>query len=290
VIINTNIAALRAYRHLKRAHQNVAKSMERLSSGLRINRAADDPAGLAVSERMRAQVRGLNQARRNAQDGISLLQTAEGALGVAHDILQRIRELTVQAANDTYTEKDRLMIQGEIRQLVREVNRIALSTEFNTIALLDGNVAAREPGSQAAGRGGVLSAEHGLSFQVGANPGQTIGVSINDMGDKALGINQLQVTCRESANRSLTRVDRAIAKVSSERSSIGAVQNRLEHTMNSLSVASENLTAAESRIRDLDVAAEIMELIRNQILAQVAAAMLAAANLKAQAVLQLLAH
>ena len=247
----------------------MARAMEQLASGLRINRAADDPAGLAISERMRAQIRGLRQAQRNAQDGISLLQVAEGALNESHAILQRIRELAVQAASDTYSDEDRQHIQDEIDQLLDELTRIAESTEFNTMPLLDGSFT-------------------GKRIHVGANAGQYIEVSMDDMRAEALGLGGLSVLIREDADAAIGLVDDAIRAVSSQRSSMGALQNRLEHTINNLATTAENLQAAESRIRDADIAQAMMEFVRYQILTQVSVAVMAQARASAQAVLRLL--
>lgn len=269
MIINHNVAALNTYRQLSIVNGATQKSLEKLSSGLRINRAGDDAAGLAISEKMRGQINGLNMAAKNAQDGISLIQTAEGALNETHSILQRMRELAVQAANDTNTAEDRTAIKDEIDQLVAEVDRIATTTEFNTQKLLDGTFTSK-------------------SFQIGANEGQVITIGINGMGSTALGIASLAVDTAANASTAINAIDAAIASVSAERSSLGAHQNRLEHTINNLSTAAENLTAAESRIRDVDMAKEMMSFTRNQIVSQAAAAMLAQANAQPQLVLQLL--
>ncbi|CEP68882.1 Flagellin [Moorella glycerini] len=373
--INQNIAALNAYRNLTVTNSALTKSMEKLSSGLRINRAADDAAGLAISEKMRGQIRGLNQAVRNAQDSISLLQTAEGALNETHAILQRMRELAVQASNDTNTNSDRFEIQKEINQLAEELTRIGNTTEFNTKKLLNG--------------------EFSSVFHIGANQGQTIALNINDMRASALAVtaasavytadkgetnyNQakdanvqnlkagtyraevagdgkvilyneqgtalgsgtladnassvtigglsaymvtgssitlgisdtnpatgvttdagtitihvlekgqgISVMTQADAEKAITAVQAALDRVSSQRSNLGAMQNRLEHTIANLSVASENLTAAESRIRDLDMAQEMMAFTKNQILTQAGTAMLAQANQQPATVLELL--
>lgn len=248
----------------------MTKAMEQLSTGLRINRAADDPAGLAISERMRAQIRGLNQAQRNALDGISLLQVAEGALNESHAILQRMRELAVQAANDTYSDSDRAFIQMEIDQLREELTRIGVTTEFNTMPLLDGSFTDKK-------------------IQVGANSGQHIEVNIGDMRADALGVGSgLSVLTHADANAAIATIDEAITTVSFQRATLGAMQNRLGHTINNLATMAENLQAAESRIRDVDIAAAMMEFIRRQILTHVSLAILAQANLSAQLVLQLL--
>ncbi len=269
--INHNIASLNTYRQLNTAAIGQSKSMEKLSSGLRINRAGDDAAGLAISEKMRGQIRGLDQSSRNAQDSISLIQTAEGALNETHDILQRMRELAVQGANDTNTSSDRTEIQKELTQLTSEVDRIAKTTQFNTQNLLSGGFSAKK-------------------FQIGANGGQTVTLSVKSMAASGLGITagDIGVGTNASANLSISALNKAISKVSAERSMLGAMQNRLEHTINNLSTSSENLTAAESRIRDVDMAKEMMNQTKNSILSQAAQAMLAQANQQPQGVLQLL--
>lgn len=276
MIINHNIAALNTLNRLNYATNAQSKSMEKLSSGLRINRAGDDAAGLAISEKMRAQIRGLDQASRNAQDGISLIQTAEGALNETHSILQRMRELAVQSANDTNTDTDRDELQKEVNQLAQEITRIAKNTEFNTQKLLDGSLSGT-----------------GLTFQIGANSGQTINLQIGAMDATTLQVSGVSggidiSTDAATATAAIATIDKAIEKVSAERSKLGAYQNRLEHTINNLSTSSENLTAAESRIRDVDMAKEMMEQTKNSILAQAAQAMLAQANQQPQGVLQLL--
>lgn len=270
--INQNVAAVNSYRNLSVTDGQMSKSLEKLSSGFRINRAADDASGLAISEKLRGQVRGLDTASANAQNGISLIQTAEGALNETTAILQRMRELTVQAANDTNVAADRTAIDTEIDQLSAEITRIAGTTEFNTQKLLDG-------GSVATG---------GLTFQIGANAGQVLNVKIADMDATALTVNALDVSSADTASASLAKIDTAIAAVSSQRSSLGAVQNRLEHTVKNLNVASENLAASESRIRDTDMAKEMMNFTRSQILSQAGTAMLAQANQAPQGVLSLL--
>lgn len=272
MIINHNVTALNTYNKLTVNNGSAAKSMEKLSSGLRINRAGDDAAGLAISEKMRAQIRGLDQASRNAQDGISLIQTAEGALNETHSILQRMRELAVQANNDTYTTTDRSKLGAEVVQLQKEINRIASQTEFNTKKLL---------------KSGIF-----VSFQVGANSGQVIGMSINKMDVSSLigskGVGSTFSTAAANFSAIIANVNSAINKVSKERANFGAYQNRLEHTINNLNTASENLTSAESRIRDVDMAKEMMKYTKDNILSQAAQAMLAQANQQPQGVLQLL--
>lgn len=267
--IQHNISALNTHRNLTFNNSQSAKNLEKLSSGYKINRAGDDAAGLAISEKMRGQIRGLDMASKNAQDGISLIQTAEGALNETHSILQRMRELSVQSSNDTNTVDDRAEIQKEISALVKEVDRISSDTEFNTQNLLDGSFS-------------------GKLIHIGANTGQTLSVSINTMGASALGIDGLDLSTQSGANSAIALLDSAIKSVSSERSDLGAIQNRLEHTINNLSATSENLTAAESRIRDVDMAKEMMSFTKNNILTQAAQSMLAQANQQPQGVLQLL--
>ncbi|HHW39455.1 MAG TPA: flagellin [Bacillales bacterium] len=268
--INHNISAMNAYRQLTINNTNVAKSLEKLSSGLRINRAGDDAAGLAISEKMRGQIRGLDMATKNAQDGISLIQTAEGALNETHSILQRMRELAVQSANDTNTNADRTELQKEVNQLLSEIDRIAKNTQFNTKNLLDGSFSG--------------------TLQIGANTNQNMSIQIATMDTTALGlsISTSDISTQSGANAAISIIDAAIGTVSSERAKLGAVQNRLEHTINNLGTASENLSAAESRIRDTDMAKEMMEFTKNSILSQAAQAMLAQANQVPQGVLQLL--
>ncbi|GAV22550.1 flagellin N-terminal helical domain-containing protein [Carboxydothermus pertinax] len=267
--INNNIEALNAWRALNNTSSALQKSMEKLSSGLRINRAGDDAAGLAISEKLRGQIRGLNQAVRNAQDGISLIQTAEGGLNEVHNILQRMRELAVQAANDTLTTQDRGAIKQEIDQLAQEITRISNTTEFNTKKLLNGSV-------------------KGMLFQIGANANQNISLTIVNIAATALSVNALGVSTAASAANAITKISNAIDTISNVRAKLGAVQNRLEHTIANLSTAAENLTASESRIRDVDMAQEMMNFTKNQILQQAGVAILAQANQAPQAVLQLL--
>jgi len=250
MIINHNISALNTHRQLGANNNAVQGSLEKLSSGLQINRAGDDAAGLAISEKMRGQIRGLDMAQKNAQDGISLIQTAEGALNETHDILQRMRELAVQSSNDTNTDADRKELQKELNALTEEIDRIAGDTEFNTQKLLDGSV------------GGTGT----FTFHIGANEDQNLELTIGPMGTEALEVSGLSVVdvdaeeedggimTQSGADAAITTIQEAIDKVSAERSNLGAVQNRLEHTINNLGTSSENLTAAESRIRDVDYA------------------------------------
>jgi len=376
MIINHNMAAVNTYRQLSTNNTASSKSLEKLSSGLRINRAGDDAAGLAISEKMRGQIRGLDQASRNAQDGISLIQTAEGALNETHSILQRMRELSVQASTDSNTDTDRAELQKEVDQLSKEIDRISNTTEFNNQKLLDGdkanvevkvaktevlasnskNYKAATASSTVAANntylfkvgtattsaattfnftitdsagnavstgtiakaatsiklaagvtlnitGGVKSgdsvavvartaitanSDQSFAFQIGANSTQTINVGISDMSASALNVNNINIKSQKSAEASVSTIEQAIRDVSAERSKLGAFQNRLEHTINNLGTSSENLTAAESRIRDVDMAKEMMNFQKNNILSQAAQAMLAQANQQPQGVLQLL--
>jgi flagellin len=266
--INNNIAALNTYNRLAANQTGTSKSLEKLSSGLRINRAGDDAAGLAISEKMRSQIRGLGQASRNAQDGISLIQTAEGALSETHSILQRMNELATQASNGTLGTTDRNAIQSEITQLNDEVDRISTSTKFNGTAL--------------------LSATSTVTLQIGYENNQTLDIALTQVDAASLTINTVDVTSAASAQAAMTDIQAAIDAVSTQRANLGAYQNRLEHTINNLSTASENMSAAESRIRDVDMASEMMNFTKNNILTQAATAMLAQANQQPQGVLQLL--
>ncbi|MBD7943040.1 flagellin [Psychrobacillus sp. Sa2BUA9] len=267
--IQHNISALNTHRNLTANQSQSSKNLEKLSSGFKINRAGDDAAGLAISEKMRGQIRGLDMASKNAQDGISLIQTAEGALNETHSILQRMRELAVQSSNDTNVAADREAIQAEIDALASEITRIADNTEFNTQNLL----------------GGTFS---GKTFHIGANSGQNIELTIATMNAGALSVNTLDVETQSGSDKAITTINDAIETVSKERSKLGAVQNRLEHTINNLGATSENLSAAESRIRDVDMAKEMMSFTKNNILTQAAQSMLAQANQQPQGVLQLL--
>ncbi|URM33456.1 flagellin [Cytobacillus firmus] len=371
MIINHNLQAMNSYRQLGTNQAGAAKSMEKLSSGLRINRAGDDAAGLAISEKMRGQISGLNQAQRNSQDAISLIQTAEGALNETHSILQRMRELATQAANDTNTDQDRQELQKELNQLTSEINRIGNNTEFNQKKLLNGEQSL-DAGSRVASAGNTTSG-NGLHIQVGANSSQNFTVDIFDMRAEALGVAStssgsaakiqagstvvgqtnawatagtesyytvsggsttgnkimtengtvigaelvaksddakfasgsqnvltdagnstgakvvaLDIRNHEKATAAISVIDSAINQVSAERSKLGAFQNRLEHTISNLGNSSENLQAAESRVRDVDMAKEMMEFTKNNILSQASQAMLAQANQRPQSVLQLL--
>lgn len=308
--INNNLLAMNTHRQLGINNTAVQKSVEKLSSGYRINRAGDDAAGLSISEKMRSQIRGLQMASKNAQDGISLIQTAEGALTEIHAMLQRMRELVVQAANDTNTSEERQRISEELKQLEEEISAITQKTEFNKKTLLAGSFA-----------------NSSIYLQVGANSGQYISFTIGNMGATALSINGISAlvaaagatykaitnsvansvaatgttgnlgatalsTNGISAYKAITKlidtIDKAIEKVSIQRSKLGAIQNRLEHTIKNVDNTAENLQAAESRIRDVDMAKEMMEFTKQNILQQAATAMLAQANMVPQTVLQLL--
>jgi len=234
MIINHNISALNTHRQLGANNNNVQSSLEKLSSGLKINRAGDDAAGLAISEKMRGQIRGLDMAEKNAQDGISLIQTAEGALQETHSILQRMNELAVQSSNDTNMDDvDREAMQAEMDALIEEIDDIAGRTEFNTQNLLGGEFKDKV-------------------FHIGANKGQSIEVSIEAMNAEAIGVEGLKINGQAEADAAIETIQDAINQVSTQRSDLGAIQNRLEHTINNLGASSENLTAAESRIRDTD--------------------------------------
>ena len=280
MIINHNMRAMNAQRNMGINNTNAGKSMEKLSSGLRINRAGDDAAGLSISEKMRAQIRGLNQASRNSQDGISMIQTAEGALNEAHSIIQRMRELAVQAANDTNVTADRTSIGDEVTQLGLELSRIKDNTEFNKQTLLDGKA-----GSSGDGK---------VKIQVGANTKQqteldfsTKGIKLNDIV-QALNGKSDEVSTAAKATAFIATIDTNLEAVSAGRSKLGAYQNRLEHTIANLDNAAENTQASESRVRDVDMAKEMMEYSKNNILQQAAQSMLAQANGSTQSVLQLL--
>jgi flagellin len=269
MVVQHNLSAMNTNRQLGITTKGQAKSTEKLSSGFRINRAGDDAAGLTISEKMRSQVRGLNKASSNAEDGVSLIQTAEGALNEAHSILQRMNELATQAANDTNTSADRGAIKKEIDALTNEIDRIASTTQFNTMNLLNGSFA-------------------GKNLQVGALENQKISISIGTMNATALSIKDLKVDSFVTAGSSMTRIQKAISTVSSQRSSLGAVQNRLEHTIANLDTTAENTSSAESRIRDTDMADEMVQFSKNNILAQAGQSMLAQANQSTQGVLSLL--
>ena len=307
--IQHNISALNTHRNLAFNNAQASKNLEKLSSGYKVNRAGDDAAGLAISEKMRGQIRGLDMATKNAQDSVSLIQTAEGALNETHAILQRMRELAVQSANDTNVSSDREAIQLEINSLAKEITRISTDTEFNTQKLLTGSFGGKV---QSAADFDINKATTtgGKVFHIGANSSQAINMSIGNMSATALGVKALgndeadsvvaldedakisevgiNLSTQTAANNSIKALDLALNRVSETRASLGAVQNRLEHTINNLGATSENLTAAESRIRDTDMAKEMMGFTKNNILMQAAQSMLAQANQQPQGVLQLL--
>ena len=275
--INTNVAAMNTYSRLTAANTAKSNSLAKLSSGLRINKAGDDAAGLAISEKMKSQIGGLTQAKRNAQDGISLVQTAEGALNETHSILERMRDLTVQGANGTLTSTDRGSINKELNALHQELTRIATTTQFNTQNLLDKD-------------------DNKFKFQIGANSQQSLTVTINAMDGTALldGNKVADFKLKTDKNgglesdKMITIIDKAIQTVSDQRADLGAVQNRLEHTINNLTATNENLSDANSRIRDVDMAEEMMTFTKSNILSQAATSMLAQANAMPNSVLNLL--
>ena len=274
MVVQHNLTAMNSNRQLGVTTSAQAKSAEKLSSGYRINRAADDAAGLSISEKMRSQIRGLNKASSNAQDGVSLVQTAEGALNETHSILQRMNELATQAANGTNTSVDRSAIRAELDQLTSEINRIQSTTQFNTMNLLDGTFS---------------GATNQMKLQVGALSGQSIDFSIANMCATKIGLKKtLSVSTFTKAGSYMKSVQDAIEVVSKQRSAMGAIQNRLEHTIANLDTTSENTQSAESRIRDTDMASEMVTYSKNNILAQAGQSMLAQANQSTQGVLSLL--
>ena len=275
MIVQHNMTALNANRQLGITNTNLARSTEKLSSGYRVNRAADDAAGLSISEKMRGQIRGLEQASTNAEDGQSLIQTAEGALSEIHSVLQRMRELTVQASNDTNVSADRKAIAKEVRALTSEINRIATQTQFNTMGLLSGNFKNKK-------------------LQVGANTNQTISITISSMTAGKLGVsatviaNVISTKTGADITKLITTVNTAITKVSTQRSALGALQNRLDHTIANADNMAENLQSSESKIRDVDMADEMVAYSASSILQQAGQSMLAQANQATQGVLSLL--
>ena len=269
MVISHNLNAMNAHRQMKANTTNTGKSIEKLSSGLRINRAGDDAAGLAISEKMRSQIRGLNQGSTNAQDGISMVQTTEGALTETHSMLQRLKTLATQSANGTYIDSDRVLIQKEVDQLTDEITRIAKQTEFN------GNTVLYQSGKE-------------FDFQVGNKSGQVITITMKKMSASALSISSLSMSSKSNASAALSTIEAAINTVSEHRATLGAVQNRLEHTIASTDTTAENIQASESRIRDTDMAKEMMEYTKSNILTQAAQSMLAQANSAPNQVLSLL--
>lgn len=284
MVINHNMSASYANRILRTREGNINDNISKLASGTRINKGADDASGLAVSEKLRAQVRGLNAANKNIENAVSFIQTTEGYLNETQDILHRIRELAVQSSNGIYGDEDRAQIQVEVNQLVDEVNRIASHAQFNGMALLDGSFSSQSD------TGGPIH------FQVGANQDQRESVEIGSMTASALGIidaqggigESISLSTPEKANTAIGTIDSALKQVSKQRADLGAYQNRFEMASQGVAVAAENMQAAESRIRDTDIASEMVDYVKNQILVQAGSAMLAQANVKSQSALQLL--
>lgn len=285
MVINHNMSAMFAQRSEGLTEVNQQKNMEKLSSGMKINRAGDDASGLAVSEKMRSQIRGLNRASQNAQNGISFIQTTEGYLQETTDIMQRIRELAIQSSNGIYSDEDRMQIQVEISALVSEVDRIASSAQFNGMNMLTGRFA-RPMGEN------VVTAS--MWFHIGSNMDQRMQVYIGTMSATALGIREIGTEAKitlatpEDANRAIGVIDEALKKINKQRADLGAYQNRMEYTVKGLNIAAENLQASESRIRDTDMASQMVEFTKNSVLQQAGTAMLAQANSQSQNVLSLL--
>ena len=285
MVINHNMSAMFAQRSQGIQDLNQQKSMEKLSSGMRINRAGDDASGLAVSEKMRAQIRGLNQASENASNGISFIQTTEGYLQETEDIVQRIRELAVQSSNGIYTEEDRMQIQVEVSSLIAEVDRIASAAQFNGMNMLTGRFA------RPTGENTVTAS---MWFHIGANMDQRTQGYIGTMSSMALGLRNvgdesiMTLASPDEANRAIGTLDEALKKINKQRADLGAYQNRLEMTVKGLDIGAENLQASESRIRDTDMASEMVEFTKDQVLSQAGTAMLAQANQSSQNVLSLL--
>lgn len=290
MIINHNISSIYANRQFKTTNMNIDSDIAKLSSGERINKAGDDASGLAVSEKMRTQVRGLHQAMRNTEDAISFLQTTEGYLQQTTEILQRMRELSVQAGNGVYSDQDRQLINVEMNQLIDEIDRIASHAQFNGMNLLTGRFVAPDPNQQNA----TPVDEAGLKFHIGPNMDQRVQVFVGNMSAKALGLandngdNLISASNMDTANRAIGLLDKALGGVIQQRTDLGAYQNRFEKLYKGLYVAYENIQAAESRIRDTDMAVQMSEYVKNQILSQTNVSMLAQANLKPQLVLRLL--
>ncbi|MGN0731953.1 MAG: flagellin [Treponema sp.] len=285
MVINHNMSAMYANRQLGVTGLSLSKDMEKLSSGERINRAGDDASGLAVSEKMRAQIRGLNQASQNASNGISFIQTTEGYLQETTDIMQRIRELAVQSSNGIYSDEDRMQIQVEVSALVSEVDRIASSAQFNGMNMLTGRFA------QSTGENSVTGS---MWFHIGANMDQRMQVFIGTMSAEALGIKEIgtgekiSLAAPDDANRAIGTIDQALVKINKQRADLGAYQNRMEYAVRGLNISAENLQASESRIRDTDMASQMVEFTKNSVLQQAGTAMLAQANTQSQNVLSLL--
>jgi flagellin len=271
--VYNNVEAMNAHRLLSNTNSSISRSIERLSSGLRINRGADDAAGLAVSESMRSQIRGMNVASRNAQDGVSMVQVADGALGTVGDMLQRVRDLAVQASNGTLTDAQRSNLDVEVQQILAEVGKTGTDTEFNGLKILAGSVA---------------TAASAVTLQVGANASQSIAFTIGTVSASDLGISGIAGSTASGASAAIASLDAAISTLTTARATLGAIQNRLENTINRLGVTAENVQAAESRIRDADMAQEMIQFTKSQILQQSGTAMLAQANQAPQSILSLL--
>lgn len=285
MVINHNLSAMFAHRQLKITNGDTSRNMEKLSSGHRITRAADDASGLAVSEKMRAQIRGLNKASENAANGISLIQTTEGYLQETQDIVQRLRELSVQSSNGIYTDEDRMQIQVEVSQLVDEIDRVASHAQFNGMTLLTGRFA------QTTGENTVTAS---MWFHIGANMDQREQVFVNTMTSEGLGIRNpsttefISLSSSDNSNRTIGILDDAMKKISKQRADLGAYQNRLEYAIKGLDIGAENLQASESRIRDADMAKEMVDFTKNNILVQAGTSMLSQANQKPQNILKIL--
>ena len=292
MVIQHNIAANNAYRNLSANASNGQKNLEKLSSGYRINRSADDAAGLAISEQMRSKINGLDQATSNANDAIGLIQTAEGALTETHSMLQRMVTLATQSANGTYNSTARGAITEEVTALKAELNRIASTTDYNGVKPLNtGNAPGAAAPAVGGGGGGTPTpapAAGGIVVQIGPTSGETLTIATAKMGSTALGVNAVDVSTVSKANSAITTINKAINSVSTHRAKLGASQNRLEHTINNLKTTNENMTAAESRIRDTDMAKEMAAFTKNNILNQAAQSMLSQANQQPQGVLSLL--
>ena len=273
MVINHNMTSINANNNLKFKNVSLGKDIEKLSSGQKINRAGDDAANLAVSEKMRSQIRGLSQAERNIQNGVSFVQATEGYLQESQDVLQRIRELAIQASNGVYSDEDRMYIQVEVSQMIDEINRIASHAQFNGMNMLTGKFAGEESA---------------LMLHVGANVDQRKAVSVGDMTATGLGITQISLATADEANGSLATIDEALKTLNKQRADLGAYQNRFEVAQKGVAIAAENLQAAESVIRDADMANEMVNFTRDNILVQAGSAMLAQANTKTQSVMRLL--
>jgi flagellin len=279
MIINHNLSAVFAHRQLKFNYGSVDKNVEKLSSGMRINRGGDDPAGLAVSEKMRTQIRGLRQAARNIEDATSFIQTTEGYLQESQDVIQRIRELAIQSSNGIYTPEDRMQIQVEVSSLLNEVDRVATTAQFNGMNMLTGAFADPAAGGTPTGS---------MWFHLGPNANQRVVAYVGTMTGQGLGIADVSISTPEAANASIAKLDNALTRVSKQRADLGAYQSRMEKAVAGVMSAYENTMASESRIRDTDMAEEMVDYVKNQILVRTGVAMLAQANMKSASVLDLL--